>query len=745
MPDTSANTATNGSRGRTTRIPKSVSAYHSQSKNSSVVIAEVKRAQSTQRAQQITTKANVSPQDPLRSRSAVPAQLPQDVRNALNNPTELQHEIHKLILKYAESKSKKYAVLGKNQNNIIEKNNTQKLAQGLDQFGQKIASLLPHKKIHLNYVAENDGASQQKFFSEKKLTRIYQQRAVVDVGRTIASTSALSRGISETAREAAQMMTFVNDPALALISINSIGFFSDTLAQKYNARSELVYYLNDFKEYLKSPKKASPEQCLAHKKMMEAAFKNATLAQKIRRLIKAHNKQQETQAQTATSKMQVAACKKLEQHQAVAASAFARETVTQAASGSTRHVAEVAHITGSITQSTVNALNGVSAGIGVVGSGFAVHQAHAEYKRAKCSIKGMRAKIAGIDNLFQQDKKLAEGPLSEALKNCFIHHANRYIKEQKTEQKFSIGRGVHAGISGGISAAQVGVASAVGVGALTAGAAATGGIVLGMLVGGAAVTYAAGSGAKHHARSKAEHQSKWRQRRAQAIIKTHTSAQLRKLFEEQKKIEIWLGRGHYKKDGFTDMRIKEVDVANNEYIALHLLAEDFLSRAQGNDQGDRGAKACKILSSIGVDAHLLNDYFKLTQDNLVKLGEEKSLDQLKAMLAPHLGLVFRTDTKGNEFKPAPGIYWDAFRRVLKQVGETDEKFDDASVARKLFAQVPKKAFKEAANAIYQDAEKNGVLARSDRDDHPHIELLLKMKAVADYQEIATTKKIRRAA
>ena len=509
----------------------------------------------------------------------------------------------------------------------IRKNNTEKLAQELDRLIDRL-----HRRIH-------------RILGKKGLAYDYTARAGVETGKIGARLAMPDHDVGRAAGDACAGLSMAMDPLLFVIAAGSTDALTHTLAGKYRARRQLVQNLEGMQRYLKAPAKACAADARAYLLALDAAQNIPALNRKLKH-----------------------AFRRVE-------AAFLRECPLQAAGLALAHTRDIGLMAGTVTGVAAASLN-AAVGLVGIGSGAAdIADARSSYKQSQHRIGANRATAARLQHLFEgnrgeQDGQVAAPSLSEDASYKNIHQKVRHQqarieRQEKKAQRFSIGRAVRGGLGATVGAASTSLAIAGATGAVAVAGAATGGIVLGVTAAALGLVYAAGSACKYRAAWKEEHRSKWRQREAQYIIGTHTPEQLRAMFEQKKSLFIWMGRGKYTAQGYTDLRRRTIDIADNEYIALHLLAGDFLNLVRGQDMQGRGYMVCEFLKALGIDELSINAHFIMLRELLAcARPEEELLDQVKGSIAPYFGLAFRTDAGGREAAPTPGMYFDAFRRTL---------------------------------------------------------------------------------
>ncbi|MDB5838613.1 MAG: hypothetical protein JWQ23_565 [Herminiimonas sp.] len=346
---------------------------------------------------------------------------------------------------------------------------------------------------------------------------------------------------------------------------------------------------------------------------------------------------------------------------------------------------------------------------GVIGGSIDMGHGFCEIKGAHQQKEAIRNKGLRVAQWFETDANA--DPALIAVHGAYQRNLDRLHRQGVRARCFGLSRVIKGVGSASFGLASVGVGAAVLAGAV---AASTGGVALAAFAGISAVlamVYLGGVGVKLYRKWKAEHTSKERQRQAQILIETHTTEELIDMVVGGAEKTVPVLRSAYNEGGthpgFHRARAKVVNVAANEYLALHLLAVRLANMAGGigytNGVHEEGEQTCAFLQAIGMSEMELQAIFLVAQGT----APAYRVEFIKKNIAAAFGINFRTSrTDGHEAKAAPAVFFNACKDLFEDYGITGDTYVTKGDVDGKKHDFPKAAFPQLALRLFQRIDKD---------------------------------------
>ena len=307
----------------------------------------------------------------------------------------------------------------------------------------------------------------------------------------------------------------------------------------------------------------------------------------------------------------------------------------------------IAKATSGISAIANAALNVVGSVYSIFSGAVQIYQGQGERSRATQQRVAAKAKEQRVEGYFAPDSGAVQKNKTLAkIKGTLSSNLERISRHGKREQGFAlskIAKGVFD-ISAGVTGAVFAIGAVAGMATLTL---ATGGIALAAVATVVSTVYLGVMLSKMYMKWKSDHQAKDRQRQAQELIdKCNGNPQiLQHYFDnaQHASLEI-IGKGG-------KLEHKMVDVATNEYIALHLLAARMAKLGSQMEAGDvqEVALVIEFLHALGMSEHELHAMAGIVLE--IALPSERE-EFIKKAIAPAFGMTYRSGLKSYAQKNA---------------------------------------------------------------------------------------------
>ncbi|MDB5838614.1 MAG: hypothetical protein JWQ23_566 [Herminiimonas sp.] len=354
----------------------------------------------------------------------------------------------------------------------------------------------------------------------------------------------------------------------------------------------------------------------------------------------------------------------------------ARDAITNIPGTAVGSACTIGAAAGTITGTAAAGLGTVMGGAGVVTGVIDVAEAMYELDAARNMEDASIEKQSLVRQRFDAvTEGMKSDPLLRAVHETCQTHLARTEHQAGMAGKFAVSKIFKGtfGVSTGLAIAGVGIAGVLGLAVPFLGPA------IAIVAAAVATVFLIGVAAKQYHKWKDEHTSKERQRDARQLIETHSREDLEKIFETGRDKFLSIARGAYgeggKHPGFAAAKYKNVNVATNEYLALHFMALELADMASGigyeHNVHRRGELVCDaLLRNIGMTERDLEAIFLLAQVT----APADRVEFIKKSIAPAFGIAFRVASDGHEAKAAPGVHFDACVDSFLEMGVTSTEF-----------------------------------------------------------------------
>ncbi|MGI4847638.1 MAG: hypothetical protein ACRYGK_05820 [Janthinobacterium lividum] len=286
-----------------------------------------------------------------------------------------------------------------------------------------------------------------------------------------------------------------------------------------------------------------------------------------------------------------------------------------------------------------------------------------EYHGARRLVEATEQRLAR-GKCWHQEGEAQAGSLRSTMFCGWQAMQDRLHSQDNRASLFGMARIGKGALSFGMGAASVGVSAALLAGASVG--VATAGVGLAVGAGVFGVLFLAFSAYRQYRKWRTEHRSKQRQRQAQALIKTCTTQELAGMCERGERRRVLIeSRGR--------LLYQDVQLAQNEYLALHLLAVRMAQLAVSTEGGMQDTARQELegfMAVIGVEQAELDAIFMLARE----VAQTQRVEFIKKQIASAFGVVFRTEPDGHE-RPLPQqVLTDACIEWFAEMGITVQSY-----------------------------------------------------------------------